>query len=260
MYSVFQTQGGREYMEDVVKIVPSIYEDYDFFAIYDGHGGDNISKYLGTNFHSVLKANLKELHGNIKDALQLSFDQIGEYMKGQEIAQYCGSTALVVLKSPKDVWVANVGDCRAVLKCFHMPYYKGFPITDDHKPNNPSEKMRIEDAGGFIEQDKFGTWRVGGNLAVSRSFGDIYLHPSVTWKPDIFRFDITQDMRAVIMGSDGVWDTVSDQDAVNIANNIIKSNLMFDQLNILKLITKAISDEAQKRGSMDNISVIFIVI
>ena len=260
MHSVYQTQGGREYMEDVVDVEELIYKNYSYYAVFDGHGGDIVSKYLGTNFRLMLKKHLSETLGDIRLSLIKTFDDIGEFLKTRDDAQYCGSTALVTLKSDKDVWVANLGDCRAVLKCFHIPEYKGFPVTEDHKPNAPKEKMRIESVGGFIEQDPYGIWRVKGNLAVSRSFGDIYLFPSVTWKPDIFRFDKTHDMRALIMASDGVWDTLSNQDVVDIANNVIRSNMMYDQHSILKLIAKTISDEAQKKGSMDNISVIFITV
>ena len=41
-------------------------------------------------------------------------------------------------------------------------------LTEDHKPNLPSEKRRIEAANGFVHNK-----RVNGVLAVSRSFGDI---------------------------------------------------------------------------------------
>jgi protein phosphatase 1L len=43
-------------------------------------------------------------------------------------------------------------------------------ITEEHKPNNPSEKKRIEDTGGTVSYVSE-AWRVNGSLAVSRSFG-----------------------------------------------------------------------------------------
>ena len=41
------------------------------------------------------------------------------------------------------------------------------PLSDDHKPENPDERRRIEAAGGFVEEN-----RVNGSLNLSRSMGD----------------------------------------------------------------------------------------
>ena len=42
-------------------------------------------------------------------------------------------------------------------------------IIDPHKPNRDDERARIEALGGSIIH--FGTWRVNGQLAVSRAIG-----------------------------------------------------------------------------------------
>lgn len=54
-----------------------------------------------------------------------------------------------------------------------MPCYAAFPLSEDHKPNRTDERQRIESAGGVVVWA--GTWRVGGVLAVSRAFGELYL-------------------------------------------------------------------------------------
>ena len=67
------------------------------------------------------------------------------------------------LISPSHIFVANCGDSRAVL---YRSGGIGFS-TQDHKPINPSEKQRIQNAGGSVMIQ-----RVNGSLAVSRALGD----------------------------------------------------------------------------------------
>jgi hypothetical protein len=47
-------------------------------------------------------------------------------------------------------------------------------LTRDHHPDREDEKLRIEAAGGFVV-DYGGLPRVNGQLAVSRSIGDLAL-------------------------------------------------------------------------------------
>ena len=46
-------------------------------------------------------------------------------------------------------------------------------MSDDHKPNRPDERQRIESAGGVVVWA--GTWRVGGVLAGARSAQGLYI-------------------------------------------------------------------------------------
>jgi len=40
---------------------------------------------------------------------------------------------------------------------------KALALSQDHKPNNPSERARITKAGGFVTEAQNGHFRVNGN-------------------------------------------------------------------------------------------------
>jgi len=64
-------------------------------------------------------------------------------------APCAGSTAVVGLVLGRRLYVANVGDSRALL------VGKGgavTPLSTDHKPDRPDESARISDAGGCVLQ------------------------------------------------------------------------------------------------------------
>ena len=64
------------------------------------------------------------------------------------IACPSGCTAVVVIVDENGViYCANAGDSRAVLSCGGT----AVPLSFDHKPENPAEKSRIQNAGGFVE-------------------------------------------------------------------------------------------------------------
>ena len=80
------------------------------------------------------------------------------------IALYTGCTACVALITENEIYCANAGDSRCVLS----QDGKAIEMSIDHKPDNASEKLRIERAGGFVEEN-----RVKGILNLSRSLGDL---------------------------------------------------------------------------------------
>ena len=64
--------------------------------------------------------------------------------------------------------MGNSGDSRAVLAKKSGDKYTALEMSVDHKPDLPTEKSRIERAGGFVEDN-----RVKGVLNLSRSLGDL---------------------------------------------------------------------------------------
>lgn len=120
---------------------------------------------------------------------------------------YGGTTALVAYFDEHDLYIANVGDTRAVLG----KDGRAERISVDHNPQLSSERERIEACGGRIQ-----SLRVEGSLAVSRVLGDFDLEDrGVIWHPHI---RIIKNFREagqfVVMASDGLWELVSENEVI----------------------------------------------
>lgn len=63
-----------------------------------------------------------------------------------------------------EIYCANAGDSRAII----AQGGKTYELSDDHKPDNEEELIRIE-AAGFDVSDG----RVSGKLSLSRAIGDL---------------------------------------------------------------------------------------
>lgn len=81
-----------------------------------------------------------------------------------EIEVDAGTTAVVVLLTPKWIVCANAGDSRAV---YSRSSHRSVPLSYDHKPSDEAEERRIRNAGGYVAGG-----RVEADLAVSRGLGD----------------------------------------------------------------------------------------
>lgn len=126
------------------------------------------------------------------------------------------------------------------------------PLTADHRLTRPDELARIRTAGGIVVNH-----RLNGSLAVSRSFGDVRHKsvtgvPTITATPEVAIRALDDEDEFVVVGCDGLWDTLSMQ----TVTNYIRAQL--NDHNDMQRAAKAITEEAIKRGSVDNVSVIII--
>lgn len=86
-----------------------------------------------------------------------------------------------------------------------------------------SERERVIAAGGEIFPLQ-GIDRVQGQLAITRAIGDTDLKPYITSEPEIVSFELEGDEDFLIMGSDGLWDGVSEDVAASEVYNKLKEN------------------------------------
>jgi len=226
----------------------------NFFAVFDGHGGKNISKYLKQNlskyFLNKIDKKIYTKSNLLENYINLVYDKLQNKLikKHPRISQSCGSTACVGIQYNNDLYIVNVGDSR-VIKCNKSNIAEQLSL--DHKPNSPIEKNRIEQLGGQIEFDGY-DWRIKG-LSLSRAFGDLDCSPYVTHKPDIFKYEILFDDKFLVFGCDGLYDVLTNQDIVDFIINLSNNNISCN-------IAKKLAEYALLKGSMDNITVIIYFI
>jgi serine/threonine protein phosphatase PrpC len=230
----------RQSMEDIGVTLPNLTNDYktSLFGIVDGHGGNDVVKYIKDRIPEIIKKNLNDLYP-IEQCFINSFNKIDEELKFYD-SEYTGSTATIVLIQDNKIYCANVGDSRAYI--IYDNYIK--KITVDHKCSIPEEAERIIKAGGKITKN-----RVQGQLVLSRSLGDLYVKKyGVINLPDISTNTIDYNIKYVIIASDGIWDVVDEKTVLNMSK--MKKNADDFCKDLVKL--------AIEKESKDNISCIVI--
>eukprot|EP01043_Picozoa_sp_COSAG02_P001571 COSAG02_NODE_34_length_49821_cov_105.420438_2_plen_607_part_00 len=248
------TIGHRRSMEDCMTLWGGYRgnEDEDFFAVFDGHGGQCVAEFAaihaprvieqaiaaggGCSATSIFSAAFHALNGEIQQSL------------GEE-AMESGSTAVIVIIKGDTLCVANVGDSRAVLE----RAAGAERLTIDHKPGEEGEKARIEALGGTVVYLR-GIARLDGNLAVARSFGDLAFAPRLSVEPFTTEVALQETDRALILACDGLWDVVSDQESIDFVIHVCSRG------GSAVLAAEKLRDESLERGSRDNISVMVSIL
>ncbi|KAG9129314.1 hypothetical protein Leryth_015688 [Lithospermum erythrorhizon] len=166
------------------------------------------------------------------------------------IDEACGTTALTAMFLGKRLMIANAGDSRAIL-CRGGVFTQ---LTEDHRPDSNKEKKRVEESGGFIEDGY-----LNGELGVTRALGDWFLkYPNgeksspLISEPDVFEFMLSDDDEFLIIACDGLWDVLSNQEAVNIVRKEMKMH------GDPRRCAQELVYQAMRRDSADNVTVIVV--
>ncbi|KAI9162024.1 hypothetical protein LWI28_023022 [Acer negundo] len=252
----FATCGRRETMEDTHFLMPHMCNEKNIhvFGIFDGHRGSAAAEFSAR----ALPGFLQNLGSTISpvNALLEAFvrtdavfrNELDSHRKSKRVIQkdwHPGCTAVAALIVRNRLFVANAGDCRVILCRGGHPY----ALSRDHVASCLEERERVVNAGGQVKW-QVDTWRVGpAALQVTRSIGDDDLKPAVTAEPEITETVLSSEDEFLVMASDGLWDVVSNEEAVNIIRDTVKEPGM---------CSKRLATEAAERGSKDNITVIVI--
>jgi protein phosphatase 1L len=263
LYYTNSIQGRRPYNEDEFDVFINLNgqtgKKLNYFGLFDGHGGNDVSKYLKKNLRLYFTGDNVQAEMGKSKSCDRYIEKVYEFVQNK-LTDYhlpskaTGSTALITMfyncKGHDMMKVINLGDCRAVACNLDNI---AIPLTKDHKPTSYDEFKRITQMGGRIVHEKNDDPRING-LSVSRAFGDLDSKPHVSHSPEYYDYD-TKKFKFVIMGCDGIWDVVSNQDAVDLVLSELE-----DTKGTKKNIAAKLTQFAYDKGSQDNLTCIVIVL
>ncbi|XP_043713517.1 probable protein phosphatase 2C 63 [Telopea speciosissima] len=250
-----------------------------YVGVYDGHGGPEASRFINNHLFPHLHKFAAEQGGLSADVIKKAFDATEEeflhlvkrsWPARPQIASV-GSCCLVGAISDDMLYVANLGDSRAVLGR-KAPEGRRIPVvperlSTDHNVAVEEVRKEVEalhpDDSHIVVYSR-GVWRIKGIIQVSRSIGDIYLkkpefnrdplfhqfgapvplkRPVVTAEPSIQIRKLKPHDLFLIFASDGLWEQLSDEVAVEI---VFKN----PRAGIAKRLVKAALQEAARKREM----------
>ncbi|MCO5550982.1 hypothetical protein L7F22_004477 [Adiantum nelumboides] len=219
LFAVAAKRGRKDRMEDSYTASTHFQGNSKqaFFGVFDGHGGKHAAEFVAANLGQHVSTALQnQKYGNtcLEAAMLTAYVHTDAEFLSQHLSS--GTCAVSVLLKEGEMVVANAGDCKAVL-CRDG---KAESLSTIHRASNGAERQRVENLGGFVDCYN-GTWRLQGTLAVTRAFGDAHLKRWVSAEPATERREITRDCEFLILASDGLWDQMSDQEAVDCARKIL---------------------------------------
>ncbi|KAK2397412.1 protein-serine/threonine phosphatase [Trifolium repens] len=268
-----EDKGLRHSMEDEWVVLLDAARDYPgnlrcaHFAIYDGHGGRLAAEYAQKHLHgNVLAAGLPRELLDVKTAKRSILDGFRKtdeslLRESAEGGWQDGATAVCVWVLGQKVFVANVGDAKAVLaratlsdgsqdNSDKVPALKAIVLTREHKPIFPQERARIQKAGGVVSSNG----RLQGRIEVSRAFGDRqFKKVGLVATPDIHSFDLTDRDHFIILGCDGLWGVFGPSDAVDFVQKLLNEGLP-----VTTVSRRLVKEAVRERRCKDNCTAIVI--
>ncbi|KAG7975738.1 hypothetical protein I3843_06G114500 [Carya illinoinensis] len=246
-----------------------------FVGIYDGHGGPETSRFINDHLFQHLKRFTAEQQSMSVDVIRKAFQATEDGFMSLVTKQWplkpqiaaVGSCALVGVICSGTLYIANLGDSRAVLGRVVKATGELLAIQLSVEHNACIESVRQElhslhPDDSQIVVLKHNVWRVKGIIQVSRSIGDVYLkkaefnreplyskfrlrepfkRPILNSEPTISVHQLQPHDQFIIFASDGLWEHLSNQEAVDIVQNHPHNG------SARRLVKAALQEAAKKR-------------
>lgn len=246
-----------------------------FVGVYDGHGGPETSRYINDHLFQHLRRFATEHQCISADVIRKAVQATEEGFLSVVSRQWplkpqiaaVGSCCLLGVICSGTLYIANLGDSRAVLGRLVKATGEVLAVQLSTEHNACLEAVRQElqsmhPDDSHIVVLKHNVWRVKGLIQVSRSIGDVYLkkaeynreplfakfrlrepfkRPILSAEPSILEYELQPHDQFVIFASDGLWEHLSNQEAVDIVQNNPRNG------SAKRLVKAALQEAAKKR-------------
>ncbi|WOL15803.1 putative protein phosphatase 2C 42 [Canna indica] len=246
-----------------------------FVGVYDGHGGPDAARYVCDHLFSHFREISSGSQGVTCDGIRRAFvateegfiERVSQLWNTRPDIATAGSCCLVGVICQETLYVANLGDSRAVLgrKVGNTGEIAAIALSSEHNANVEAVRQELKAQHPNDPQIvilKHGVWRVKGIIQVSRSIGDAYMKyaqynrepinskfriaepmnmPILTANPSIMSHHLQPSDSFLIFASDGLWEHLSDQRAVDIVHSHSRAG------SAKSLIDAALHEAARKR-------------
>ncbi|KAG0452764.1 hypothetical protein HPP92_025428 [Vanilla planifolia] len=224
-----------------------------FVGVYDGHGGPETSRFINDHLFLHLKRFASEHQSMSTEVIRKAYQATEEGFFSLVAKQWpvkpqiaaVGSCCLVGIICSGTLYVANVGDSRVVMGRLVKATGEVLAVQLSAEHNASIESVRQE-LHAFHPEDpqivvlKHNVWRVKGLIQVSRSIGDVYLKKADS-EPAISVHPLQPLDQFLIFASDGLWEHLSNQEAVNLVNSSPHAG------SARRLLKAALQEAAKKR-------------
>ncbi|KAL6514496.1 hypothetical protein OROGR_020075 [Orobanche gracilis] len=249
-----------------------------FIGIYDGHGGPETSRFINGHLFQHLKIGIgftAEHQSMSVEVIRKTFQAtedgflsiVGKQWPMKPQIAAVGSCCLVGIICGGTLYIANLGDSRAVLGRLVKATggVLAIQLSAEHNASFESVRQELQSLHPDDPQIvvlRHNVWRVKGLIQISRSIGDVYLkkpeynreplyqkfrlrepfkRPILSAEPSITVQQLLPHDQFIIFASDGLWEHLTNQEAVNLVQNHPRNG------SARRLVKKALQEAAKKR-------------
>ena len=278
------------------------------FGIFDGHNGQEVSKYLSLHFSQFLSENINFTNGNYKKSLEETFINIDDSLRSLQvqlelsnysinkdlkkdsnnnefdaffelfdpinldkvnIAEFCGSSGIVILITEKTAYIANLGNSKCIPinnknEIIQEKINKEHTIYNEDETKILNEQfgnINIEDKNKDPIKDKYIN---NFPIFTTRGFGDLqYKYNNImnfegqyiSNKPDIIEIPL-EELNFLIIGNNGCFN--EKENSISLENYFL-DNYIKNKEQKLSNIIEEFFKELEKNKEM-NINLASIII